>query len=256
VQARRAGFDAVGLRSNPTSPGAIAYPSVVGSEAHRALKRVLADEGMRVQDVEFIPVLPEIDVASYAPMFDAAADLGAACVTISGDDPDAARLAANVAALCELAARYGLRVDLEFMRWRHVGTLGEARSIVERAGSANLAILVDALHLARSGGSAADIRALPPGMLQAVQLCDASHDDPVGDEATILEARTGRLPPGQGALPLDDLLDALPVGTAVSVEMPMPSLPVKERLDLAYRSTYALFETARRRRGSLGESLQ
>ncbi|MFM0418237.1 sugar phosphate isomerase/epimerase family protein [Paraburkholderia aromaticivorans] len=256
VQARRAGFDAVGLRSNPTSPGAIAYPSVVGSEAHRALKRVLADEGMRVQDVEFIPVLPEIDVASYAPMFDAAADLGAACVTISGDDPDAARLAANVAALCELAARYGLRVDLEFMRWRHVGTLGEARSIVERAGSANLAILVDALHLARSGGSAADIRALPPGMLQAVQLCDASQNDPVGDEATILEARTGRLPPGQGALPLGDLLDALPAGTAMSVEMPLPSLPANERLELAYKSTQGMFEAVRRDRAIFRESRQ
>lgn len=252
VQARRAGFDAVGLRSNPTSPGAIAYPSVVGSAAHRALKRALADEGMTVQDVEFIPVLPEIDIASYAPMFDAAADLGAACVTISGDDPDAARLAANVAGLCELAARYGLRVDLEFMRWRHVATLRDARSIVERAGSGNLAILVDALHLARSGGSPADIRALPPGMLQAVQLCDASHNVPVGDDATILEARTGRLPPGQGALPLNELLDALPAGTAVSVEMPLPSLSVTERLDLAYRSTHALFETARRR-GSFGE---
>lgn len=254
VQARRAGFDAVGLRSHPTSPGALAYPSMVGSDAHRALKRVLADEGMTVHDVEFIPVLPEIDVASYAPMFDAAADLGAACVTISGDDPHAERLAANVAALCELAARYGLRVDLEFMRWRHVGTLREARSVVERAGSGNLAILVDALHLSRSGGSPADIRALPPGMLQAVQLCDASRNDPVGDEATILEARTGRLPPGQGALPLDDLLDALPAGTAMSVEMPLPSLPVTERLDLAYRSTSALIEAARRRRGSFGAS--
>jgi sugar phosphate isomerase/epimerase len=255
-QAARAGFGAVGLRLNPTSAGAIAYPSIVGSEAHRALRRVLADEGMTVHDVEFIPMLPDIDVASYAPMFDAAADLGASCVTVSGDDPDAGRLAANLAALCELAARYGLRVDLEFMRWRHVGTLNQARSIVERADSANLAILVDALHLARSGGSPGDIRALPEGMVRAVQFCDASQNEPVGDDATILEARTGRLPPGEGVLPLSELLDALPAGTALSVEMPLPSLPTKERLELAYRSTRGLLELARRRHESRGESRQ
>jgi sugar phosphate isomerase/epimerase len=255
-QAARAGFGAVGLRLNPTSAGAIAYPSIVGSEAHCALRRVLADEGMTVHDVEFIPMLPDIDVASYAPMFDAAADLGAGCVTVSGDDPDAGRLAANLAALCELAARYGLRVDLEFMRWRHVGTLNQARSIVERAGSANLAILVDALHLARSGGSPGDIRALPEGMVRAAQFCDASQNEPVGDEATILEARTGRLPPGEGVLPLSELLDALPAGTALSVEMPLPSLPTKERLELAYRSTRGLLELARRRHESRGESRQ
>jgi sugar phosphate isomerase/epimerase len=255
-QAARAGFGAVGLRLNPTSAGAIAYPSIVGSEAHRALRRVLAEEGMTVHDVEFIPMLPDIDVASYAPMFDAAADLGASCVTVSGDDPDAGRLAANLAALCELAARYGLRVDLEFMRWRHVGTLNQARSIVERAGSANLAILVDALHLARSGGSPGDIRALPEGMVRAVQFCDASQNEPVGDDATILEARTGRLPPGEGVLPLSELLDALPAGTALSVEMPLPSLPTKERLELAYRSTRGLLELARRRHESRGESRQ
>jgi sugar phosphate isomerase/epimerase len=254
TQAARAGFDAVGLRLNATSADAIAYPSIVGSEAHRVLRRVLADEGMTVHDVEFIPMLPDIDVASYAPMFDAAADLGARCVTVSGDDPDDGRLAANLAALCELAAQYGLRVDLEFMRWRHVGTLKQARSMVERVASANLAILVDALHLARSGGSPADVRALPVGMVRAVQLCDASQHAPVGDDATVLEARTGRLPPGEGVLPLIDLLDALPAGTALGVEMPLPSLPAKDRLELAYRSTRAMLEVACRRHESLGES--
>jgi sugar phosphate isomerase/epimerase len=255
-QAARAGFDAVGLRLNPTSAGAISYPSSAGSGAHLALRRILADEGVTVHDVEFISVLPNIDIASYASMFDAAADLGAHCVTVSGDDSDAARLAANLADLSELAAQYGLRVDLEFMRWRHVGTLKQALSVVERVGSPNLAILVDALHLARSGGSPDDIRALPEGMVRAVQLCDASQDEPVGNDATILEARAGRLPPGAGVLPLADLLAALPAGTSLGVEMPLPSLPAQDRLELAYRSTRALLEVARRRCEPLGEPRQ
>jgi sugar phosphate isomerase/epimerase len=94
------------------------------------------------------------------------------------------------------------------------------------------------------------------GMVRAVQLCDASQHAPVGDDATILEARTGRLPPGEGVLPLIDLLHALPAGAALGVEMPLPSLPAKDRLELAYRSTRAMLEVARRRHESLGESQQ
>lgn len=255
-QAGRAGFDAVGLRLNPTAPGAISYLSPVGSTAHLTLKRALADEGVSVYDVEFIPMLPEIEVAAFAPMFDVAADLGAQCVTVAGDDPEPARLCANLAALCDLAAQYGLRVDIEFMRWRHVGTLAQARTIVEGTGRENLAILVDALHLARSGGHPDDVRALPANMVRAVQLCDASANVPVGDEATILEARAGRLAPGDGVLPLIDLLGALPDGTALGVEMPLPSLPADVRLDLAYRRTRALLDAARQPASTQGTSPQ
>jgi hypothetical protein len=38
--------------------------------------------------------------------------------------------------------------------------------------------------------------------------------------------------------------------------MPLPSLPTKERLELAYRSTRGLLELARRRHESRGESRQ
>jgi hypothetical protein len=93
-------------------------------------------------------------------------------------------------------------------------------------------------------------------MVRAVQLCDASQDEPVGNEATIFEARAGRLPPGAGALPLADLLAALPASTALGVEMPLPSLPAQARLELAYRSTLALLDVARRSYEPLGASRQ
>jgi sugar phosphate isomerase/epimerase len=211
---------------------------------HLALKRVLEDEQMTLCDVEFIPVTPDIEVASYARMFEAAAALGARCVTVSGDDADPVRLAVNLAKLCELAARFGLRVDLEFMRWRHVGTLAQGRAAIERAASSNLALLVDALHLSRSGGSPQDLRGLPPGMVRAVQLCDAPAVAPVADDATIFEARNGRLPPGEGALPLSDLLHVLSPDTTLSVEMPHPALGAEQRLVRAYRGMLAVLARA------------
>jgi len=182
------------------------------------------------------PVVPELDPASFAPLFESAASLGARCVNVSGDDPDPPRLAAKLAALADLAQPFGLRIDLEFMRWRHVGSLAQARAVVARAAHPNLAVLVDALHLSRSGGTPDDVGAMPPGSVGSAQLCDAPLMMPATDDEAIREARTDRLPPGDGALPLDALLRALPPQVTLSVEMPFPSLPADARLALAYRS--------------------
>jgi sugar phosphate isomerase/epimerase len=234
--AARAGFDAVGLRMHPAVPGAVAYPSTPGTAAHRELQHALAGEGIAVHDVEFIPVVPDIDPASFAGLFEAAASLGARCVNVSGDDPDERRLADRLAALAELARPFRLRIDLEFMRWRHIGSLARAREMVERVAHPNLAVLVDALHLSRSGGTPDDVGRMPRGSIGSAQLCDARSQLPSSDDDAIREARTDRLPPGDGALPLDALLRALPANVLLSVEMPYPSLPADARLELAHRS--------------------
>jgi sugar phosphate isomerase/epimerase len=240
MQSARAGFGAVGLRTNPVAPGAVSYSLKPGTTAYRDLVRRLEETGMTVREVEFIPVVPEINVPSYDAMFDAAAGLGAKSVTVSGDDGDFSRLTANFAALCDLAAGYGLRVDLEFMRWRHVGNIGDACRVLDAVAKPNAAILVDILHLVRSGGTPADLAELPPEYVQAIQICDAPAIAPVGDKAIIQEAREGRLPPGQGALPLVDVLRALPSHTLVSAEMPFSRLHATERLALAYQASREL----------------
>jgi len=242
MESARAGFTAVGLRTSPVAPGAIHYPLKAGSAEHRRLARLLDDHGMTVREVEFIPILPEIVVPSYEAMFEAAAGLGAQTVTVSGDDSDFSRLVSNFVALCDLAAGFGLRIDLEFMRWRHVGTLGDARRVLEAAARPNGSILVDALHLMRSGGTPADVSELPAAYLHAVQICDAPAVSPVGDDAIIREAREGRLPPGHGALPLAGLLRSLPSHTLISAEMPFATLKAAERLALAFKASKQVIE--------------
>lgn len=242
--ASRAGFAAVGLRLYPATADGIAYLSAIGSAAHRELRDTLAGEGIAVHDVEFVPVGPGFDPASLATLFEVAGSLGARCVNVSGDDPDSARLAATLAALAERARPFGLRIDLEFMRWRHVGSLARGRAVIERAAHPNLALLVDALHLSRSGGTPEDVSALPPASIGSAQLCDASSVLPDSDDAAIHEARLNRMAPGAGALPLDALVRALPSQVALSVEMPMPSLPLDARLELAYRSTRRVLDRA------------
>jgi sugar phosphate isomerase/epimerase len=251
AEAARAGFAAIGLRFIPATADGPAYPTEVGTEAHRALKRVLAGEGVRVSDIELVQLTPDIDISALAGRLEAGADLGARAVIASGDDPDRSRLAARFAELCRLAGTFGLRVDLEFMRWRVIGNLAQAAAIIREAGQDNGAILVDALHLTRSGGKASDLTALPDHWLRAAQLCDAVAETPATDTAIIAEAREGRLPPGDGALPLGALLQALPTDTALSVEMPMPALDARERIATAFTATRRLLESqvrgARRR---------
>jgi sugar phosphate isomerase/epimerase len=241
-EAARAGFSSVGLRFIAATAGGPAYPTQVGTDAHRTLKQILKSEGVRLNDIEIVQLTPDIDVPALADLFEAAADLGAVSVTASGDDADHARLTAHFADLCDLAQIYGLRVDLEFMRWRAIGTLPQAEAIVRQAGKSNGAILVDALHLSRSGGKASDLIALPAQLLRAAQLCDAAAEMPATDGAAIAEARGGRLPPGEGSLPLGELLDALPADTSLSIEMPLPALPVRDRIALAFNATRRLLD--------------
>ena len=231
-QAASAGFSAVGLLLHPAMAGGLAYPVLAGSAQLRELQITLLGEGVRVYDVEFVELRPDVAVGSFAWLLEAAAELGATCLTVSGDDPLHDRLLGNFAGLCELAQGFGIRVDMEFMRWREIGSLEQALAIISQAGQANAGVLVDALHLYRSGGSAQALAAANPAWLNALQLCDAPLAAPP-EAGIIAEAREGRLPPGQGELPLLELLHVLAPKTAISVEMPMPKLPPSERLALA-----------------------
>ena len=252
-EAARAGFTSVGLRVHPATVGDPAYPTRVGTEDHRALKQILTNEGVRVNDIEFIQLTPDVEVSAFAGLFEAGADLGAISVTVSGDDDDNARLTAHFAGLCDLAQQFGLRVDLEFMRWRAIGSLPQAEAIVRQAGKSNGAILVDALHLSRSGGSPGDLIAIPDQLLRGAQLCDAAAEMPTTDAAVIAEARGGRLPPGEGALPLGGLLQALPSDASLSVEMPLPALKARARIAMAFEATRRLLD--HRPRGTMRRAI-
>ena len=63
----------------------------------------------------------------------------------------------------------------------------------------------------------------------------------------IREARTGRLLPGEGVLPLAALVRALPATAVLSVEAPVRAtagLPALERARRAYRAMQGLLDNA------------
>src|SRR5690606_4079576 len=91
--------------------------------------------------------------------------------------------------------------------------------IVRQSGQANFGLMVDALHLARSGGTPADVGALEPALIHMVQICDAPLAPPAA-AALRQEALADRPYPGEGGLPLHELLDAAAPDVQIDAEIP------------------------------------
>ncbi|QPB22205.1 TIM barrel protein [Rhizobium sp. 007] len=219
--AAAAGFSSVGLRLHPAFPGAPYYELPAGSDAARDVKARLDGEGISLYDIEFVVIGPDFDAAALTSMLEAASALGARRLSVCGDDPDRERLVGNFAALCDLAATFGMGVDLENMGWRTVASFHDSLSIVQESNRNNAGVLVDALHFFRNGGNAEDVSTAPEGMIRSIQLCDARGRAPPTSEQMVSEARTGRFAPGLGDLPITSLMQVLPAGASVSVEVPI-----------------------------------
>jgi sugar phosphate isomerase/epimerase len=193
-----------------------------------------------ILQVELIALDRATDVPAHRPMLEAGATLGATRLVVTGDDPDLSVVAAKLAEVADLAGEYRMTVDLEFMPFRAVGTLNQALAAASAAGCDNVAVMVDALHLARSGGVPADVAAADPRRLAVLQLCDA----PLAAPARHLladEAREGRLLPGRGGLPLEALLAAMPPDALLACEVPLgaeqAALSPQERARAVFTAT-------------------
>lgn len=229
------GFNAVGLRIRAGNPLPMPEEIVGRPDVIRRIRSRLQDAGLQLLDCEALAILPGTDVADFEPALDAAADLGARGVNATGCDPDLERTVDVFASLCEGAHARGLRVALEFLPYRSVRTLQDAQHVIARAGVSNAGVLVDALHLSRSGGDPQDLAQLPEGAVSHAQVCDAGATIPPL-EALPEEARFGRLYPGDGALWLDRLAERLPPGLPLALEAPVKAyagLPAVERGRLA-----------------------
>jgi len=173
-------------------------------------------------------------------MLEAGARIGATRVLCSGDEQDHAVVADRFAELCAAAAEFGLMVDLEFMPFRAVRTLEQARDVIVRSRAENAAIAIDALHLMRSGGSPSSLAGLEPKLVGCVQLCDAPAVGPPAHELAF-EARERRLLPGAGELPLEAILQAVGARRSIDAEVPlghaMPDLTPLERARRIHAST-------------------
>lgn len=187
----------------------------------RAVAVELRNGALQALDIEVIWIRPGREVEDSARrLIEIGATLGARNVLIVSANPVLADTKHQFATLCELAAAAGMRAVLEFLMIAQVKTLAQAVDIVTDVGHPTGGVLVDALHLARCGATAADILRVAPHLLPYAQLCDGPAQLARADHASYLsDAIDGRCAAGEGALPLDALLKALPPELPLSLEV-------------------------------------
>src|SRR5271168_493864 len=96
--AARTGYQYVGLRLIAVTETIPGYPLMDDPSMMRGTKSALADTGVRVLDIEFVKITPEIDVTGLERFVAAGAELGAKYVITAPYDPDLARLADRLGA--------------------------------------------------------------------------------------------------------------------------------------------------------------
>ena len=94
--AARIGYRAIGLRLIAVTDDSPGYPIMDDAVMMRETRAALADTGLRVSDIEFVKITPEINVAALEFFLAAGASLGARHVIAGPYDHDHARLSDNL----------------------------------------------------------------------------------------------------------------------------------------------------------------
>jgi sugar phosphate isomerase/epimerase len=241
--AAAAGFPHVGIRLTATpSVGIPPYDCLRDGPCLRETLARLEDTGVTVLDTEFLRFEPDQPVGVPEGFLEVSARLGAKHVLVMSAEPEEARTRDRFAELCDQAAKYELRVGLEFAVYTGVRTLADAARLVTQSGRANTSVVVDFLHFSRSGGQPAHLGTVDPALFHYAQVCDAGPDTPAPTDtpSLIREARGGRFFPGEGALPLKDLVAALPPSIPLAIEAPSAALAHLPAVERARRAHEAL----------------
>jgi sugar phosphate isomerase/epimerase len=213
--AGRHGFPTITVR-----PAAF-LAALEAGQTEQGLRRRLADAGVRVRVIDAIskglPGLPEpetLDPALRAVLppdeqtcLATAEALECPIINVAhftGRPVPLEQMAEAVGGVCRRAGARGLDIVLEFIPDTGLPDVRFAHAVARACGASNCSVMLDAWHLARSGGTVDDVRALPPGAVGGMQLCDRTPPAP----GTPYVPMSGRDLPGEGQLPLGDIVRA------------------------------------------------
>ena len=172
-----------------------------------------ADRGLAILDIEPIMLNPagSTKLDHGEAIVDAAIRIGARNILVASRDTGDGRVADRLRELAVRLEGTDIRLVLEFLPVLGIRTLPQALSIVAAADHPCLGVLVDNLHLSRAGHVPADLADVDAHLLPYIQVCDAPAV-PVDPSVPALlhEALYGRQLPGEGGLPITELLAVVP----------------------------------------------
>lgn len=210
------------VRGQPLVP--LGYPpfSLKDARLRREVLAAMEHRGVTISLGDGFLVLPGADMGSFSGDLDALAELGVPRINVVSLDPDLGRTFDQLAVLTGLAAQRGIETVVEPVPGLTVGDLPTAMAARKHVGRTEFRVLIDTMHLVRSGGGAADVAALHPDCVGYAQLNDTTLRPRLDNYME--EAMFERMVPGEGELPLADILAALPRGIVIELEVPRRSL--------------------------------
>ncbi|MBT2502515.1 sugar phosphate isomerase/epimerase [Curtobacterium sp. ISL-83] len=194
------------------------------------------------------------DLADHGVVLEAAASLSAWQVIVRADSTlpgiSPAAMVDDWNRLATQAASVGAGLVLEPEPWSNLPTIERAARFVAAAGHPNGGLLLDAMHVLRSGSTLASVRqGVVPSALAAVELSDGLLHTPAG-MTLAEEARTARYLPGAGAWDLPGLIRVvreLGFDEPWGVEVRTPAhraRPIRDALRTAAAATRAVLDAA------------
>lgn len=219
--AAKCGYEGVSLRpismKMPGEPDFRLANEVIFKNVRAALERT----GVRLMDIELARVGDGLDVASYEADFEKAAELGAKYVISSVWTPDREAALRQLETVCDMAARYDLLVNLEFMAFANVRTLEESLEVMDILKRPNLKLMVDTLHAHRAGVTQEMLREIPAERFGFVHLCDGPGFIPPLDHPDMTGvARSRRLYVGEGEIDIAGMLHGIANIPYYAIELP------------------------------------
>ena len=220
--AARAGYDAVSPRFITMNvPGEFTHSPLDKAQV-QATKTALETTGLQVLDIELARITGDCDPREFEAALEFGGELGARHMIMSAwttrrDDRNF--LLDVYAETCDLAAPYGLTIDLEFPSFSRLRTLDEVLDIVRAADRPNGGILVDTLYLHLSRVDLGELLHVPPEWLHFLHISDCLPGIADTREGMIQLARDARLYPGEGWVDFAGIIERCPPMN-YSIELP------------------------------------
>jgi sugar phosphate isomerase/epimerase len=224
------------------------------SQRTESVSKALADTGITALDIEVVWFKPGESMDTHDRFVDIAKAIGAKNILCVSSETDIDETQKRFKHLCQLTEGSDIRVVLEFLAITEINSLAKALAVVNAVAHPAAGILIDTLHLQRTGSCVEDLAALvqthsntPAPQLPYLQLCDASatlEDQSI--EGVLEDALYLRKLLGQGQLPLKEILQTVGANMPLSLEIrsrylieQFPNLP--DRANAVFKNAQHFF---------------
>jgi len=191
------------------------------------VRRALAETGITALDIEVVWFKPGEPIDTHDRFVDIAKAIGANNILCVSSETDVNQTQKRFKHLCQLTEGSDIRVVLEFLAITEIDSLAKAMAVVAAVPHPAAGILVDTLHLQRTGSTIADLAAIAQTrtsaltpLLPYMQICDASGiliDQSF--EGALDDALHSRRLLGEGELPLEAILQVVSADIPLSLEI-------------------------------------